>query len=74
VCAGAAAAVALAAFFIVCGAYAGNGGTLRPEVKISGGIVAAWKNVAPGKMSYGLDRNSRGFPKQPGRRIPCRQP
>lgn len=29
--------------------------------KISDGIVAAWKNVAPGKMSYGLDRNSIGF-------------
>jgi len=29
--------------------------------KISEGIVAAWKNVAPGKMSYGLDRNSVGF-------------
>ncbi len=29
--------------------------------KISNGIVAAWKNVAPGKMSYGLDRNSIGF-------------
>jgi hypothetical protein len=26
--------------------------------KISDGIVAAWKNVAPGKISYGLDRNS----------------
>jgi hypothetical protein len=29
--------------------------------KISNGIVAAWKDVAPGKMSYGLDRNSVGF-------------
>ena len=29
--------------------------------KISDGIVAAWKNLAPGKMSYGLDRNSIGF-------------
>jgi hypothetical protein len=29
--------------------------------KIGNGIVAAWKNVAPGKMSYGLDRNSIGF-------------
>lgn len=29
--------------------------------KISDGIVTAWKNVAPGKMSYGLDRNSIGF-------------
>lgn len=29
--------------------------------KISDGIVAAWKDVAPGKMSYGLDRNSIGF-------------
>jgi hypothetical protein len=29
--------------------------------KISDGVVAAWKNVAPGKMSYGLDRNSIGF-------------
>jgi hypothetical protein len=29
--------------------------------KISDGIVAAWKSVAPGKMSYGLDRNSIGF-------------
>lgn len=29
--------------------------------KISDGIVAAWKNVAPGKMTYGLDRNSIGF-------------
>ncbi|MDY0166160.1 MAG: hypothetical protein RBS80_06425 [Thermoguttaceae bacterium] len=29
--------------------------------KISDGIVAAWKNVAPGKVSYGLDRNSIGF-------------
>jgi len=29
--------------------------------KISDGIVAAWKNFAPGKMSYGLDRNSIGF-------------
>ena len=29
--------------------------------RISDGIVAAWKNVAPGKMSYGLDRNSIGF-------------
>ncbi len=29
--------------------------------KISEGIVAAWKNLAPGKMSYGLDRNSIGF-------------
>ena len=29
--------------------------------KISDGIVAAWKNVVPGKMSYGLDRNSIGF-------------
>ena len=33
--------------------------------KISDGIVAAWKDVAPGKMSYGLDRNSIGF----GRRV-----
>ncbi len=29
--------------------------------KISDGIVAAWKNIAPGKMAYGLDRNSIGF-------------
>jgi hypothetical protein len=29
--------------------------------KISDGVVAAWKDVAPGKMSYGLDRNSIGF-------------
>lgn len=29
--------------------------------KISDGIVAAWKDLAPGKMSYGLDRNSIGF-------------
>ena len=29
--------------------------------KISDGILAAWKNLAPGKMSYGLDRNSIGF-------------
>ena len=29
--------------------------------KISDGIVAAWKSLAPGKMSYGLDRNSIGF-------------
>ncbi|MBN1852989.1 MAG: hypothetical protein JW829_09710 [Pirellulales bacterium] len=29
--------------------------------KISDGIVAAWKNLVPGKMSYGLDRNSIGF-------------
>jgi len=29
--------------------------------KISSGIVAAWKDVGPGKMSYGLDRNSIGF-------------
>lgn len=29
--------------------------------KISDGIMAAWKDVAPGKMSYGLDRNSIGF-------------
>jgi hypothetical protein len=29
--------------------------------KISGGIVAAWKNPVAGKMSYGLDRNSIGF-------------
>ena len=29
--------------------------------KISDGIVAAWKNVAPAKMSYGLDRGSIGF-------------
>lgn len=29
--------------------------------KISDGIVAAWKNLAPAKMSYGLDRNSIGF-------------
>jgi hypothetical protein len=29
--------------------------------KISDGVVAAWKNLAPGKMSYGLDRNSIGF-------------
>lgn len=33
--------------------------------KISDGIVSAWKNLAPGKMSYGLDRNSIGF----GRRV-----
>lgn len=29
--------------------------------KISDGILAAWKSLAPGKMSYGLDRNSIGF-------------
>lgn len=29
--------------------------------KISDGVVAAWKGLAPGKMSYGLDRNSIGF-------------
>lgn len=29
--------------------------------KISNGIVAAWKSIAPGKMSFGLDRNSIGF-------------
>ncbi len=29
--------------------------------RISDGIVAAWKNVAPAKMTYGLDRNSIGF-------------
>lgn len=29
--------------------------------KISDGIVAAWKNLAPGRMAYGLDRNSIGF-------------
>jgi len=29
--------------------------------KISDGMVAAWKNIAPGKMAYGLDRNSIGF-------------
>ncbi len=29
--------------------------------RISDGIVAAWKNLGPGKMSYGLDRNSIGF-------------
>jgi len=29
--------------------------------KVSDGILAAWKNLAPGKMSYGLDRNSIGF-------------
>ena len=29
--------------------------------KISNGIVTAWKNLGPGKMSYGLDRNSIGF-------------
>lgn len=29
--------------------------------RISDGVVAAWKNVAPGKMAYGLDRNSIGF-------------
>jgi hypothetical protein len=29
--------------------------------KIGDGIVAAWKHLAPGKMSYGLDRNSIGF-------------
>jgi hypothetical protein len=29
--------------------------------KISDGIVAAWKSLAPGKMSYGLDRGSIGF-------------
>lgn len=29
--------------------------------KISDGVVAAWKDLAPGKMSYGLDRNSIGF-------------
>ena len=33
--------------------------------KISDGIVAAWKNVAPGKMCYGMDRASIGF----GRRV-----
>ncbi len=33
--------------------------------KISDGVVAAWKTVGPGKMSYGLDRNSIGF----GRRV-----
>lgn len=33
--------------------------------RISDGIVAAWKNLAPGEMSYGLDRNSIGF----GRRV-----
>jgi len=35
-----------------------------PEVfvqAISDGIVAAWKSLAPGKMAYGLDRNSIGF-------------
>ncbi len=29
--------------------------------KISDGIVAAWKQLAPGTMAYGLDRNSIGF-------------
>ncbi len=29
--------------------------------KISDGIVAAWKDLTPGKMTYGLDRNSIGF-------------
>jgi hypothetical protein len=29
--------------------------------KISDGIVAAWKDLAQGKMAYGLDRNSIGF-------------
>lgn len=29
--------------------------------KISDGMVAAWKHIAPGKMAYGLDRNSIGF-------------
>ena len=29
--------------------------------KISDGIVAAWKDLAPGKMAYGLDRSSIGF-------------
>ena len=29
--------------------------------KISDGIVAAWQDLVPGKMSYGLDRNSIGF-------------
>jgi hypothetical protein len=29
--------------------------------KISDGILAAWKNLAPGKMAYGLDRSSIGF-------------
>ena len=29
--------------------------------KISDGVAAAWKNLSPGKMSYGLDRNSIGF-------------
>ena len=29
--------------------------------KISDGIAAAWKDVAPGKMAYGLDRSSIGF-------------
>jgi hypothetical protein len=29
--------------------------------KISDAVVAAWKDVAPGTMSYGLDRNSIGF-------------
>ena len=29
--------------------------------RISDGILAAWKDLAPGKMSYGLDRNSIGF-------------
>ena len=29
--------------------------------KISDGIVGAWKNLEPGTMSYGLDRNSIGF-------------
>ncbi len=33
--------------------------------KISDGIVAARKSLAPGKISYGLDRNSIGF----GRRV-----
>lgn len=33
--------------------------------KISDGIIAARRNLAPGKMSYGLDRNSIGF----GRRV-----
>ncbi|MHB8902852.1 MAG: hypothetical protein ACYC6Y_29180 [Thermoguttaceae bacterium] len=29
--------------------------------RISDGILAAWKDLAPGKMSFGLDRNSIGF-------------
>lgn len=33
--------------------------------RISDAVVAAWKNIAPGKMGYGLDRNSIGF----GRRV-----